>query len=109
MPTCSPPVRPFEPLTFIGKAINMAVVKTTLTLPDDLFRQAKARAALRGQPFGKFLEQSLQRTLSETEEQATAGHAWLLSLPRLPRGAAADLQRAVESADFRAVDQAMWQ
>jgi len=87
----------------------MAAVKTTLTLPDDLFRQAKARAALRGQTFGKFLEQSLQRTLSETEEQATAGHAWLLSLPRLPRSAATDLQRAVESADFRAVDQAMWQ
>jgi len=33
----------------------------------------------------------------------------LLSLPRLPRGAVADLQRVVESADFRAVDQAMWQ
>jgi len=100
---------PRQLLTFAGKSINMALVKTTLTLPDDVFRKAKARAALRGQSFGKFLEQSLQRTLSETGEQAAASNSWLLSLPRLPRGAAADLQRVVESADFRAVDQAMWQ
>ena len=96
-------------LTFAGKSINMVLVKTTLSLPDDVFRKAKARAALRGQTFGKFLEQSLQRTLSENEGQAAAANSWLLSLPRLPRGAAADLQRVVESADFRAVDQAMWQ
>jgi len=84
-------------------------MKTTLTLPDDVFRKAKARAALRGQTFGKFLEQSLQRSLSESTEQAAASNAWLLSLPHLPRDAATDLQRAVESADFRAVDQVMWQ
>ena len=86
----------------------MAFMKTTLTLPDDVFRKAKARAALRGQTFGKFLEQSLQRTLSENEGQAAASNPWLLSLPRLPRGAATDLQRAVDSEDFRTVDQAMW-
>jgi hypothetical protein len=96
-------------LTFAGKSINMVLVKTTLSLPDDVFRKAKARAALRGQTFGKFLEQSLQRTLSDNEGQAAAANSWLLSLPRLPRGAAADLQRVVGSADFRAVDQAMWQ
>lgn len=96
-------------LTFSGKAINMAFMKTTLTLPDDVFRKAKARAALRGQTFGKFLEQSLQRTLSENEGQAAASNSWLLSLPRLPRGAATDVQRAVDSEDFRTVDQAMWQ
>ncbi len=84
-------------------------MKTTLNLPDDVFRKAKARAALRGQTFGKFLEQSLQRSLAENTEQATEPNAWLLSLPRLPRGAAAELQRVVEGADFRAVDQAMWQ
>jgi len=87
----------------------MAFMKTTLTLPDDVFRKAKARAALRGQTFGKFLEQSLHRTLSENEGQAAASNSWLLSLPRLPRGAATDLQRALDSEDFRTVDQAMWQ
>lgn len=85
----------------------MAIMKTTLTLPDDIFRKAKARAALRGQTFGKFLEQTLQKTLAASEEHGSGD--WLQALPKLPRGAAADLQRVVESADFRAVDQAMWQ
>lgn len=84
-------------------------MKTTLTLPDDLFRQAKARAVLRGQTFGRFLEQVLQKDLAATADQYSGAGEWMNSLPPLPRGAAADLQRVVETPDFRSIDRAMWE
>ena len=82
-------------------------MKTTLTLPDDVFRRAKARAALRGQTFGKFLEQTLQKSLAASEERGSGD--WLQALPKLPRGATSDLQRIMEASDFRTVDRAMWE
>ena len=84
-------------------------MKTTLTLSDDIFRRAKARAALRGQTFGKFLEQILQKSLAATAGRGPDAGEWMASLPPLPRGAAADLRRIVESPDFRPVDRAMWE
>lgn len=38
-------------------------MKTTLELPDDLLRQAKAMAALRGQTMTQLFTESLQNTL----------------------------------------------
>ena len=35
-------------------------MKTTLNLQDDLLRQAKARAALRGQPLSRYIEEGLR-------------------------------------------------
>lgn len=95
------------PFDFFTESHKCGVMKTTLTLPDEVFRRAKARAALRGQTFGKFLEQTLQKTLAASEEQGSGD--WLLSLPKLPRGATSDLQRIMEASDFRTVDRAMWE
>jgi len=83
-------------------------MKTTLVLPDDIFRQAKARAALRGQTFGKFLEQSLRRMLQEPEESSSQASLWVRQLPRVSPAAAAELEEAVNAPDFRQVDAAMW-
>jgi hypothetical protein len=43
--------------------ISGFIVKTTLELPDDLLRQAKAMAALRGQTMTQLFTESLQNTL----------------------------------------------
>lgn len=83
-------------------------MKTTLVLPDDIFRQAKARAALKGQSFGKFLEQGLRRMLDEREETSSLASSWIRQLPRVSAGAAADLDQTFSSADFRRVDESMW-
>lgn len=39
-------------------------MKTTLELPDEVFRQAKARAALRGIPLRQFVSEALEEKLS---------------------------------------------
>lgn len=84
-------------------------MKTTLVLPDDIFRAAKARAALRGQSFGKFLEQGLRRALEETEADASARpSSWLRELPPVSPAAAAELDQMVSAPDFRQVDKSMW-
>jgi hypothetical protein len=83
-------------------------MKTTLVLPDNIFRQAKARAALKGQSFGKFLEQSLRRMLDEREETSSLASSWFRQLPRVSAAAAADLEEALSSPDFRRVDESMW-
>jgi hypothetical protein len=83
-------------------------MKTTLVLPDDIFRQAKARAALKGQSFGKFLEQGLRRMLDETGEAPAPASSWIRQLPRVSAAAAADLEESISSPDFRRVDESMW-
>jgi hypothetical protein len=83
-------------------------MKTTLVLPDDIFRQAKARAALKGQTFGKFLEQGLRRMLQEPGEAPAQASLWVHRLPLVSPAAAAELEKATSSPDFRQVDEAMW-
>lgn len=84
-------------------------MKTTLVLPDEIFREAKARAALRGQSFGKFLEQGLRRILQESDlDTSSRTSSWLRELPPVPPAAAAELHQVVSSPDFRPVDKSMW-
>jgi hypothetical protein len=84
-------------------------MKTTLTLNDTIFRQAKAAAALRGQALGQFVEESVRRALHEQARCGSSAAAWIEALPKVPSGAARDLQDAVGADDFRAVDRKMWE
>lgn len=54
-------------------------MRTTIELPDDLFRSAKIAAAERGSTLRQLVIQGLKRTLSETPEQPNAN-----KLPKLP-------------------------
>lgn len=45
-------------------------MKTTIELPDELSRQVKAAAALRGQSMKEFLTEVLSRELSSVPQQA---------------------------------------
>jgi hypothetical protein len=84
-------------------------MKTTVVLPDEIFRAAKARAALRGQSFGKFLEQGLRRVLDESDVETSARtSSWLRELPPVSSTAAAELEQVVSAPDFRQVDKSMW-
>lgn len=49
-------------------------MKTTVELPDDLFRRAKAVAALRGRKFKDLVEEGLRRVIAspDGENSATA-------------------------------------
>ena len=84
-------------------------MKTTLILPDEIFREAKARAALRGQSFGKFLEQGLRRILDESDvETSSRASSWVRELPPVPSTATTELEQVISAPDFRQVDKSMW-
>jgi hypothetical protein len=86
----------------------MGSVKTTLTISDDLFRKAKAYAALRGQTFGNLIEQSLRKVLLDSTLSRDSAKHWVQDLPSLSSAAVADLEKAVKARDFRSVDSEMW-
>ncbi|MGA7392177.1 MAG: hypothetical protein WBW78_05950 [Terrimicrobiaceae bacterium] len=54
-------------------------MKTTLEIPDDLFRKAKAAAALRGVKLRDFVAEALASQLTKGEKMASAS-----TQPRLP-------------------------
>ncbi len=83
-------------------------MKTTLTISDELFRQAKAFAALRGQTFGNLIEQSLRKVLMDSPSGRDSSKHWVQDLPRISASAAADLAKAVTAPDFRPVEPEMW-
>lgn len=59
----------------MGFHISGFIVKTTLELPDDLLRQAKAMAALRGQTMTQLFTESLQSTLDLPSTAAPSAKA----------------------------------
>ena len=84
-------------------------MKTTLNLRDDLLRQAKARAALRGQPLSRYIEEGLEQRLLKEETHMIDTTEWLKSLPSVSKIATEDLKTAVSAKNFRVVDSSMWQ
>ena len=83
-------------------------MKTTLIMRDDLVRRAKARAALRGQPLSRYVEESLERALQEDESSEVTVADWIESLPRISKQASKELNALFESNDFRSIDPDMW-
>lgn len=64
-------------------------MKTTLDLPDETFRQAKARAALRGIPMRQFVTEALEEKIRGESAPGSTGHSppWMRGF-----GALADLK-----------------
>ena len=83
-------------------------MKTTLVLRDDLLRRAKARAALRGQPLRRYMEDSLERALQADESQSPLAGDWIRQLPAVSSGAVRELETVLGKSDFRAIDPDMW-
>ena len=57
-----------------------------------------------------FLTEAIERKLAE-DERAKSGtqKSWIDELPKLPRKAAREVSEAIESSDFRKIDEGMWQ
>ncbi len=61
-------------------------MKTTLELPDPLFRKAKATAAEKGQSLKEFVTEALQDKLREPDGRATPGEpSWMQGFGKLKR------------------------
>jgi hypothetical protein len=60
-------------------------MKTTIDIPDALFRRAKARAAERGQSLKDFVAEALQAKLASPGRTATAAPKWMAGFGKLAR------------------------
>ena len=87
----------------------LLLIKTTIDVPDDVLRRAKARAALRGEPLSRFIEVSLERALRDEEPESSSWADWALSLPAVSRESIVDLNDALHGPGLRLVDPEMWQ
>lgn len=83
-------------------------MKTTLNVREDLYRRAKAQAALQGKTLSRFLEESLERMLLDSSDNSSFAE-WASDLPPLSEQAIKDLASAVAARDFRTIDPEMWE
>ena len=60
-------------------------MKTTLEIPDPLFRKVKSIAAERGQSLKEFVQEALQDKLAAPSLPATRGPAWMQGFGKLGR------------------------
>jgi len=84
----------------------MAIMKTTLEIPDFLFRRAKSVAAERGIPLRQLVTEAVQEKLKPTSQQKP----WMKHLGKLKplpkeRG---QIEKRVEEA-FEQIDRELWQ
>jgi len=71
----------------------MGRVKTTLEIPDDLFREMKAAAALRGIRLRDFVTDAISGHLARIKK---ADSRWLQRLPPPPKVARSEMRRIHE-------------
>jgi hypothetical protein len=80
-------------------------VKTTLEIPDFLFRRAKSVAAERGIPLRQFMTEAVQEKLRITPREKP----WMKHLGKLPhlRKERKQIEKRVENA-FEKIDREIW-
>jgi hypothetical protein len=83
-------------------------VKTTLEIPDFLFRRAKSVAAQRGIPLRQFVTEAVQEKLDVTS--ASAERPWMKHFGRLKnlRKERKSIDKRIEQA-FEQVDREVWE
>jgi len=80
-------------------------MKTTVEIPDSLFRDAKAAAAGRGVSLKTWLTEALQEKLHTPRHDRRTG--WPVPPPKLARGEAHRIQSAID-AEFSRIDPEDW-
>ena len=80
-------------------------MKTTLEIPDVLFRRAKSAAAERGIPLRQLVTEAVQEKLRASSQQKP----WMRHLGKLrhPRGERKQIEKRVEKS-FEQIDRELW-
>ena len=82
-------------------------MKTTLEISDPVYRQVKARAALKGQTVKAFVVEAIKDKL-EAEQAARQGEpAWRAVFGKAPAGAVEQLQTIIDE-EFARIDPEQW-
>ncbi len=90
---------------YFDKYGNTGVVKTTLEIPDFLFRRAKSVAAKRGIPLRQFVTEAVQEKLKTTSQD----RPWMKHLGKLKHlhKERKPIEKRVEEA-FEQIDPELW-
>jgi hypothetical protein len=81
-------------------------MKTTVELPDHLYRRVKARAALQGQTVKAFLLDALRDKLARSPK-SSGKTGWRAAFGAMPPEEAAEIQRIIDD-EFSQVDPESW-
>lgn len=82
-------------------------MKTTLEIPDDLFRRSKAMAALRGESLKHFVAEALRGHMEQQGPQSESVAGWRSVFGKARPEQVAEISRIVEQ-DLERVDPEDW-
>lgn len=82
-------------------------MKTTLELPDRLYRQIKARAALRGQTVKAFFLDAVRDKLAADRKATSQEAGWRAVFGKANAGDVQDVQRILDE-EFERIDPEDW-
>ena len=80
-------------------------MKTTVEIPDSLFREAKTAAATRGLSLKTFLTEALKEKLSKRRRTRQTG--WPVPPPKLAKGEMRRIQSTIDE-EFSRIDAQEW-
>jgi hypothetical protein len=82
-------------------------MKTTLEIPDSLFRKVKATAALDGQSLKDFITDAVKEKLTRPARNRKEG--WQTVFGKLPAKAAREMRAITTDPEFRKIEPEDWQ
>jgi hypothetical protein len=82
-------------------------MKTTVEIPDSLYRQIKARAALQGQTIKDFLVDAVRAKLASDKAKPNGKTGWEAAFGAADPKDVAELQRIIDE-DFSKIDPDDW-
>lgn len=82
-------------------------MKTTLDVPDGLYRQIKARAALKGQTIRAFFLDAIQEKLKSEREGGKKTAGWRSVFGKATKDDVAQLQQILDD-EFSEIDDEAW-
>jgi hypothetical protein len=94
-------------LTATHKYGKVGAVKTTLEIPDDLFRQTKAAAALRGESLKDFVTAALRAQVETLAAEAPRDRGWRSVFGRVRPEDVEEIERIVAE-ELERVDPDAW-
>jgi len=83
-------------------------MKTTLEIPDPLYREIKAHAAARGQTVKVFVNEAVEEKLGREKPKAGAQRGWRSVFGRASTKSVQQAQEAIDS-EFSRIDPEDWQ
>jgi hypothetical protein len=88
---------------------SVSIMKTTLEIPDRVFRRAKVQAARQGHTLRQFVTEALEEKLTPGKEPGAAGRPWmeLFGAGRKHGAALREIDRVIEE-EFGQIEPEDW-